>query len=105
MKKKIDYKDIPENVLNKVIGECYGLGDYTLRSELDKFGQDIIYSRHNLADNGYGEHFEFFHAWTKDYALMLIDSMFGDKIILALNRNPPEEIKIERTEKRNRKRR
>lgn len=90
MKKKIKYGGIPKKVLNIVLGEAYGCGDYNLKSELDSYGQDILWYRYKLLEGN--KDFEFFHAWTKDYSMSLVHSMFGDKIILGLNRNPPEEI-------------
>lgn len=89
MKKKIKYGSIPKKVLDIVVGEAYGCGDYTLKDELNGYGQDIIAYRYKLHEKG---GFEFFHAWTKDYAMSLVHSLFGDMIILGLNRNPPEEL-------------
>lgn len=103
MKNKIKYFDISDEALSIVIGECYGLGDYTLKDELDKYGQDIIYAIYYLKDSGHGKYFEFFHAWTKDYALVLIDSPFNDKVILGLTRNPPGEMEITYERKTKRK--
>lgn len=89
MKKKIKYGGIPKKVLDVVLGESYGCGDYTLKDELNNYGQDIIAHRYKLVE----DKFEFFHAWTKDYSMSLVHSVFGDMIVLGLNRNPPEEIK------------
>ncbi len=88
MKKKIKYCGIPKKVLGIVLGETYGYGDYTLKDELSNYGQDIIATRYKVVDGK----FEFFHAWTKDYSMSLVHSIFGDMIILGLNRNPPEEL-------------
>ena len=89
--KKISYANIPKEVLNMVIGESYGLGDYTLKDELDKYGEDIIAAQYTrTSDSGT---IAWFRAWTKTYAMCLVDSMFGDRIILGLNREIPEELK------------
>lgn len=89
--KKIKYGGIPKKVLNIVIGEDYNLGDYTLKYELDKYGQDIIFARYVLTSNG---KIQWFHAWSKDYAMVLIEGMLGDRIILGLERNPPNRAEI-----------
>lgn len=89
MKYNINYNKIPKKILNIILGEYYSSGDYTLKDELDKYGQDIIAHRYKL--NGDKKSFEFFHAWTKDYAFVLINDLFGDKIVLGLNRNPPND--------------
>ena len=89
MKKKINYNGIPKKVLKMVLGESYGFGDYTLKDEIDKYGEDIIAHRYFLTEKN---EFGYFHAWTKNNALILIDSIFGDRIILGLYRNPPQEL-------------
>lgn len=61
MKKKISYDGIPKKVLNTILGECYGLEEYTLKYELDKYGEDIIAHRYNLTKDG---NIEWFHAWS-----------------------------------------
>lgn len=89
--KKIKYGEIPKKVLNIVIGEDYNLGDYTLKHELDKYCQDIIFARYLLATN---DRIEWFHAWSKDYAMILVDDMLNNKIILGIERNPPNGAEI-----------
>jgi hypothetical protein len=84
---------IPKEVLSLVLGECYNLGNFTLKDELIKYGEDIITFRYNILSRPDRElHLEWFHAWTKNHALVLIDSVFGDRIILGLFRNPPKEL-------------
>jgi hypothetical protein len=97
MKKKINYGGVPDDVLDRVVGECYGLGEYSLRHELDKYGEDILAFQYNIKeyeDKERGSRIEWFRAWTKTYALILIDTMFGDRNILGLNREIPEELKF-----------
>jgi hypothetical protein len=93
MQKKIDYGQIPDYVLDMVVGESYSIGEYTLRFELDKYGEDILAAQYNakVDDKGY-IYLEWFRAWTKTYALILIDTMFGDRSILGLTREIPDEI-------------
>lgn len=88
VKKKINYNNIPKKVLKIVIGETYGLGDYTVKDEIDKYGQDIIAARW-LVERG---KLMWFHAWTKDYVMALVDTMFNDQVILGLSREPPKEL-------------
>jgi hypothetical protein len=89
-KKKIKYGGIPKKVLNIVVGDDYFNGDYTLKSELDKYGEDIIVARYELVDEDY---IRWFQAWTKNYVMILIDDMMGSKIILGLLREVPHELK------------
>jgi hypothetical protein len=98
------YGNIPKDVLNKVIGECYGLGDYTLKDELDKYGEDIIVAQWNMTKTNRSKvvFIEWFRAWTKTYSLCLISSGFGDECILGLNREIPEELNGRSKEKRKR---
>lgn len=88
MKKKIDYNKIPKKILNVVLGDDYFNGDYTLKDELDKYGQDIIAHRYKLNEDG---SFEFFHAWSKDHTFCLVYGAFSELLILGLNRNPPND--------------
>jgi hypothetical protein len=91
MKKKINYGNIPNEVLKLVIGEDYFYGGYNLKSELDKYGEDIIFARYELNEDK--TFINWFHAWTKTYVMCLIeDAMFGDRIILGLNRAIPPEL-------------
>ncbi len=87
--KKIKYGGIPKKVLNIVIGDDYFDGGYTLKTELDKYGEDILAYQYNIHE----DKLEWFKAWTKTYSMMLIEGMLGDKIILGLLRNIPEELK------------
>jgi hypothetical protein len=98
MKKKIDYGGVPDSVLDMVVGECYSFEEYTLRSELDKYGEDILAAQYNLKNDrdDNGPYIEWFRAWTKTYALILIETMFGDRSILGLNREIPEELNVEK---------
>jgi hypothetical protein len=79
---------IDKKALDTVIGETYGLGDYTLRDELKNYNEDIIFAQYLLKDG----RFEFFQAWSEHKVFILIDSIFGDKIVLGLARNPPPPI-------------
>lgn len=102
--KKISYANIETKALNMTIGESYGLGDYTLKDELDKYGEDIIVAQYNLRTHeGASEpYLEWFRAWTKSYAMCLISSGFGDEVILGLKREIPEELNGRSKEKRKR---
>jgi hypothetical protein len=110
--KKIDYAGIPEEVLNMVLGECYGLGEYTLKHELDKYGEDLIVAQYNVNEyhpdvhSEKGKHYiEWFRAWTKTYAMVMVSSGFGDEVILALQREIPKELnEKDKRNKRTRKR-
>lgn len=109
MKKKINYANIESKVLKMTIGESYGLGDYTLQDELDKYGEDIIVAHYNVKSHKgqYGDHkyLEWFRAWTKTYTMCLILSGFGDEVVLGLNREIPEELNGRSEEKRKRAKR
>jgi hypothetical protein len=98
MKKKIDYANIEKKVLKMTIGECYGLGDYTLQDELDKYGEDIIVAQYNLKEhegpNGTYKYIEWFRAWTQTKVMCMVSSGFGDNVILALERQIPEELEV-----------
>lgn len=95
MKKKLDYAGIPDDVLKMVIGESYGLGDYTVKDELDKYGEDLIFSQHNVR-NG---QVEWLRAWSKLKVFILINDLFGDKIILGIERNPPLDLVVDKLKK------
>jgi hypothetical protein len=104
MKKKIDYAGIPKNILNMVLGETYGLGDYTLKDELDKYGEDIIVAQYNVKEYTVVDEsldfeasksknfIEWFRAWTKTYAMVMVSSGFGDEVILGIQRDIPKEL-------------
>lgn len=98
MKNKISYANIEKKALKMVIGECYGLGDYTLKDELDKYGEDIIVAQYNLKShegpNGSYPYIEWFRAWTATKAMCMVSSGFGDNVILALERQIPEELEV-----------
>lgn len=96
MKPKISYANISKKVLKMVIGESYGMGDYTLKDELDKYGEDIILAQYKLHANEHNgqESFDWFLAWSKTYAMVLIDTGFGDRCILGLQREIPQLIGI-----------
>lgn len=93
-RKKLKYAGIPKDVLDIVIGETYGLGEYTLKDELDKWGEDLICQRYGERESHdmKTKHVDWFHAWTENIALVLVDSMFGDKILLGIDRDPPKEL-------------
>jgi hypothetical protein len=107
MNKKIDYAGIPEEVLNMVLGETYGLGDYTLKDELDKYGEDLIVAQYKVKqyeiDTNRKEFIEWFRAWTKTYAMVMVSSGFGDEVILGIQREIPKELNEK--DKRNKRRR
>lgn len=89
MKRKIKYGKIPKKILNTVIGECYNTGDYTLKDELDKYGEDILAFRYTKPLN----RITMFQAWTKNYTMILIDTFLNDQTILGLLREIPHELK------------
>lgn len=89
--KKIKYGNISKKALKMVLGEDYDNGDYTLQREIDRYGEDIIFARYKIEETEYGLHFEFFHAWTKSYTMAIVADLMGQKIVLGLNRNPPNE--------------
>lgn len=104
--KKINYAEIPDEVLDIVIGESFGLGDYTLKDEIDKFGEKLISQRYNTRsrDSSY-KYLEWFHAWSEKHVFVLVDSMFGDRVLLAMDRNPPKEIvNVRSTNKKDKRR-
>lgn len=107
--KKIDYSGIPNNVLDIVLGETYGLGDYTLKDEIDKFGEDLITHRYNIRIKDLGlsdsySYIEWFHAWSDKHVFVLVDSIFGDRILLSMDRNPPKELSnVRRTNKKDKR--
>jgi hypothetical protein len=109
MNKKINYAGIPEEILNMVLGETYGLGEYTLKDELDKYGEDLIIAQYNVKEyeqsvdeNNFirARHIEWFRAWTKTYAMVMVSSGFGDEVILALQREIPKELKESKRKKK-----
>lgn len=82
------FGDIPEELLDYVLGDCYELGDYTLRDELKKYGEDIIVAKWHYKKKC----LHWFLAWTKNYAMCMIDTAFNDKTILGLERDPPKRF-------------
>lgn len=95
MKKKIKYGNIPKDVLKMILGNCYSTGPYTLKDELDKYGEDIIYSQWgvmNYKDKS-NKHLSIFRAWTKTYALMIVNDLMDDRIILGIERELPKEYR------------
>lgn len=87
-KKKIRYDGIPKEVLNTVLGEYWDEGEYTLKTELDKYGEDIIRARWVVSSEN---KLEWFHAWTKTYTMSLVHDLMDERIILGLLRNPPDD--------------
>lgn len=86
----INYGGIPDEVLDITIGEGYD-SSWTLRSELDKIGEDIIHVDYEMYNNSNPgeERIKFFTAYTNSFVLCLINTVFGDQCILDLPRNPP----------------
>lgn len=84
---KIKYSNINKKDLDIVLGNSYFNGDYTLKDELDKYGEDIIFNQYLVEDGK----FTFFNAWTKNYVFSLVKDLMDDQIILGLKRNPPYE--------------
>lgn len=82
------FGDIPEELLDYELGESYGLGEYTLRDELKKYGEDIIVAKWLYKK----KHLHWFLAWTKNYTMCMVDTPFADKVILGLERNPPKRF-------------
>lgn len=88
------YGNIDKKTLKIVLGEDWPNSKYTLKDELDKYGEDIIFARYLIKKNKEGYYFEFFHAWSENYTFTLIQGMLGNEmVLLGLNRNPPKEGK------------
>jgi hypothetical protein len=83
------YANIPQELLDIVIREGWD-HTYTLRDELDEVGEDIIKAEFDTHDNENGtvNKIRSFTAWTNTYVLVLVDSAFGDQVLLNLKRNP-----------------
>jgi hypothetical protein len=79
-KPSISFANIPDKVLDKVLGEDYEKGDYTLRDELIRINEDVIYAE--CYD-------EFCMAWTPSSVLLTVPSIFGDLEVIQIPRNPP----------------
>ena len=73
--------NIPDNVLDTVIGETYE-GDYTLRDELDNIPEPVVFATWELKP------FHFI-GWTDSFVLKSVEGPFGDIFITKVDRNPP----------------
>jgi len=76
---------IPDTLLDQQLGEGYDT-TWTLRSELERYKEDIEHARWELWDNG---SIRWFQAWSKTYVMVTVDTPFGDKVVYGIPRNPP----------------
>ena len=88
----MDFGHIPKKLLDLVLGETYD-GPYTMRDELTSVDEDIIHyqadcQQHPQEPKGC-MFLACFRAWTKSYAVIMVDNPFGDRQLLAIHRNPP----------------
>jgi hypothetical protein len=84
---------IPKKILNIIIGENYSTGEYTLKQELDRYKEEIIYADYATKEGK----LIFFNAWSKDRVFFLAQTDSGDGYLLTLSRSP--EIYKERKKK------
>jgi len=84
------YGNVPDEVLDIELGECYTAGPYNLRNEIDSTGEEILHANWKIykKDDMCYPKLESFIAWTENKVLVVIDSALGDKILLQLPRNP-----------------
>jgi hypothetical protein len=88
----MNYGNVPSKVLKLYMGEDYYDGEYTLKQELDRIGQDIIYAEWELTKDK--ECIISFTAWTKYFVVIMATGVFGDKNLIYADRNPPSSFLI-----------
>jgi hypothetical protein len=85
----MDYKGIPDEILDLALGEDYD-STWTLRTELSRVHEDLIAVDWQPRNDFYPS-IMYFVAWTQNYVLCLVDTSFGDRVIISLPRNPKGE--------------
>ena len=84
------YGNITEEVLNVELGECFENGAYYLRTELDKLDEEIVHAEWKLDKTDLiFPKLESFRAWTDTNVIQIVQSGFGDQIVVVIPRNPP----------------
>jgi len=83
------YGNIPEEVLNVELGECYTNGAYYLRTELDDVNESIVHAEWKLDEKDLVfPKLTYFRAWTNNYVMQLIDTALMDQQLLIIPKNP-----------------
>ena len=85
----MDYANLPNKVLKTVLGDIYGVGKYTVRDELKKAGEDIIWAEYSYFIE-YPDKLATLTVWTDHFVGLLVDTILADKCIVFVDRNPPE---------------
>lgn len=82
--KKIKYGNISKKALNTIIGDDFFVGEYTLKQDLDRQGEDIIYADYSITKGK----FDYFNAWSKDRVFFLCEGFGGSSYLLGFSRSP-----------------
>lgn len=77
--------NIPATLLDQQLGEGYDTS-WTLRSELERSNEDILYAEWELWDDG---KLKWFLAWSATLVHVMVSSGFGDYVIYPVKRDPP----------------
>lgn len=79
------YNTIPQDILDTIIGETYD-GTYTVKDEIDNvLKEDVIaFNVVNYPDGTFAG----IEIWTQTWASVLVYTMFGDKALVKIKRNP-----------------
>jgi hypothetical protein len=90
------FANIPDELLNLELGEAYdetkGWYRWTLRSELEDVGEDILNAKWKWESTAAAPlRLVYFTAYTKSYILTLVDGIFTDQYILKVPINPEQE--------------
>jgi hypothetical protein len=87
------YGNIPKKILNQVIGEMYGCGEYTVKDELKRLREDIIWANWLYYDD-LETKISTLTVWTKHYVGILVDTPFGDLALVFVSRKPIKVVPI-----------
>jgi hypothetical protein len=82
-----------KNLLTIRLGKTYELGNYTLGDELGKLVNDIIWVDYSIETKHNIVYLSNFIGYTTKYICVLIDDVLGNKCIMILSRNPPNDKK------------
>lgn len=85
------FNKIPEHVLNYKIAECHDTIAHSIRDDLKKHNEDIIYAEFEYFLDDPEQYLLYFTAWSANYIFMLLDDPFGGRYIKVVDRDPPHE--------------
>ncbi len=82
--KQIKYGNISKKALNTIIGDDFFIGEYTLKQELDRQQEDIVYADYCIEKG----QVVYFNAWSKNRVFFMIEGLEGSFYLLGMARSP-----------------